>query len=194
MHGVDYRMDDRRDIKKVIEEQMHEQVEFYYQSVHKDFDELREIYPYCYLTIPPTVEPQVASIRVIAVNKDLINLTGATEEDLLNMYSKELWVLIPGKYKNEGCFVYGGKWIDKNVIPQAQQHFYNLDPDKGYRLCVGVPESFARMNNVILENVKTADHILTAYADYMAGRSKKIILNQYSHGDLGINEYRRKKR
>ena len=49
------------------------------------------------------------------------------------------------------------------------------------------------MSNVILENVKTADHILTAYADYISGRTKTIVLAQYSHGERGINEYRRKK-
>ena len=130
----------------------------------------------------------------MAAEKELIDQTGATENDFLGEYSRELWIRIPVKYKKDGCAVFGGKWINKEKIPQGQQHFYNNDPNKGYRFCVGVPDSFKTMSNVILENVRTADHILTAYADYISGRTKTIVLSQYSHGDKGINEYRRQKR
>ena len=187
-------MDDGKGKRIVKRESIYEHINLYYKSVQKDFKELKSVYPFSYLTILPTVEASTAIIKVIAVSKNIIDITGATKEDLVGNYSKELWIDVPIKYKEDGCNVFGGKWIDKKKIPQDQQHFYNLDPLKGYRLCVGVPESFRTMENVILEKVRTSDHILTAYADYMSGRAKMIILKQYSHGDRGVYEYRKEKR
>jgi len=51
-------------------------------------------YPFCYLTIPPTVEPSQAEIRVVAVNKRLIEAVGGVESDFLGDYSKELHLIV----------------------------------------------------------------------------------------------------
>lgn len=186
-------MDNRRTREKSNDRIDTDSIKTYYNNVYCDFKQLKKKYPFCYLTISPTNEPSNAIIKAIAINKSLIDLTKATENDFKNSYSRELWIVVPWKYRENGCDIYGGKWINPEQIPKEQQHFYNPNPKMGYKLCVGVPESFVRMENVILENVKTADHILTAYADYMSGREKTIILNAYSHGDSGINEYRKKK-
>lgn len=169
-------------------------VDNYFNSIIEDYREVENVYPFSYLTIPPTVKSSIAKIKLLAINSELIDLTHATEVDLIGDYSRELWIDIPFDYKMNGCIVYGGKWIDKSKIPLGQQHFYEYDSNKGYRLCVGVPESFIVMNNVILGCARTADHILTAYADFMSGRTDRIILKEYSHGETGINEYRKIKK
>ena len=185
---------DRNGIKQKTNDTInYNQARLYYKSVFRDFEGLKKKYPFCYLTILPTNQPSMAKIKVIAINKDLIELTKANENDFNNSYSREIWISVPFEYENDGCEVYGGKWIEPEQIPKEHHHFYDYNPYMGYRLCVGVPESFSKMKNVILENVKTADHILTAYADYMSGRENKIILNEYSHGENGINEFRKKR-
>lgn len=171
-----------------------ELVSLYYNKVQHDYDELKEVYPYSRIINYPTLVASQLIIRVIAVDHEIIKITGATEDDCICDYSRELIVEIPIDYQLVGCDVYGGKWIDRYEIPEEEQHFYGLDADKGYKLCVGVPESFKSMNNVILENVRTADHILTAYADYLSGRTNRIVLSQFPHGERGINEFRKSKR
>ena len=59
----------------------------------------------------------------------------------------------------------------------------------GYKMCVGTPEAFSSMKNVLLEAVKTADNMLVAYERVQSGTSDRVILNAYSHGDIGRKEY-----
>lgn len=175
-------------------EKLNDNGEMYYKSILNDYEEMKNVYPYSYLTILPSVEARTATIKVIAVDRNIINLTSATEEDCTSDYSRELWVSIPENYNSVGCDIYGGKWIDIDKIPQSEQHVYEFDENRGYKFCVGVPDSFGDMKNVILENVRTADHILTAYADYISGRTNRIVLKQFSHGKRGIDEYKKSKK
>ncbi|SCY74185.1 hypothetical protein [Butyrivibrio sp. INlla14] len=164
----------------------------YYESVQADFAEVKKEYPFCFLTIPPTVEPQEAKIYVVAANSQLITACHAVKEDFLGDYSKELWLSIPADYKDKGCKVYGGPWIDINRIPEAYRHFYmakGSDKNHGYELCVGVPDSFRSLKNVILENIRTAEHLLIAYENYLCRNTDTIVVEGYSHGDKGIREY-----
>lgn len=172
-------------------------IEQYYEDVLSDFAEVKEEYPYCYLTIPPTVEPQKAEIYVVAANYRLITECHAVKEDFTRVYSKELWLSIPKDYKDNGCIVYGGAWIDLNRIPERYRHFYtttDTDKNHGYELCVGVPNSFITLNNVILENIRTAEHLLVAYENYLCGNTDSIIIEGYSHGNRGIREYEKNKK
>ena len=45
------------------------------------------------------------------------------------------------------------------------------------------------MDNVLLENVRTADMMLIAYKDVMTGKSDKLNLKAYAHGTAGEKEY-----
>ena len=45
------------------------------------------------------------------------------------------------------------------------------------------------MDNVILENIRTAEHLLIAYENYLCGNTKTVVVEEYSHGDQGIKEY-----
>ena len=163
----------------------------YYQNVLADYCEMKEHYPYCYLTILPTVEPTLATIRVVAANKDLIEMTEAVESDFLGEYSRELFIKIPLNYKEAGCKVYGAKWVEPDRFDNKDRHFYNCDSQdsRGYELCVGIPESFPLMRNVILENVRTAENMLIAYERVMAGISDKLELIAYAHGDNGKKQF-----
>ena len=167
----------------------------YYKNVLADYREMREQYPFCYLTIPPTVDPVAAKIRVVAANKDLIEMTGASESDFIKEYSRELNIEVPTNYKELGCKVYGAKWVDISRFDNKDIHFYNCThPDpRGYELCVGLPESFPLMKNVILENVRTAENMLIAYERVMVGVSDKLELLAYAHGADGIKQFRRNK-
>jgi len=50
------------------------------------------------------------------------------------------------------------------------------------------------MENVILENIRTAEKMLMAYELYQTGETKSLELNAYSHGTKGINEYAKDKK
>lgn len=97
-------------------------------------------------------------------------------------------------YRSSGCLVYGGKWIDERKIPAKDMHLFHsnnqlVENRFGYKMCVGTPESFSSMKNVLLEAVKTADNMLVAYERVQSGTSDRVILNAYSHGDIGRKEY-----
>lgn len=169
-----------------------EKVIEYYHLVKKDFQGLKLQYPFSTMFIPPTVYPCEATLKVIAAHRDLIDGIGAVEADFIGDFSKELYIVIPFDYKIKGCKVYGGKWLDKKRFRDRDIHFYpdRFLKDYGYEFCVGVPESFVKMENVLLENVRTADMMLIAYKDYMSGKTNKLNLKAYSHGEAGEKEYK----
>ena len=169
----------------------------YYDGVKKDFAEVKEEYPFCYLSILPTIEPARARIYVVAANRNLISACHAVKEDFTENYSKELWISIPADYKEKGCKVYGGNWIDAKRIPEEHRHFYLAQGEYknyGYEFCVGVPASFQSLKNVILENIRTAEHLMIAYENYLCGNTDTIVIESYSHGDKGIQEYGRNRK
>ena len=105
-------------------------------------------------------------------------------------YSKELHIIVPIDYQANGCVVYGGSWIDASKLQDDDIHLFreNGKPIKtqyGYKLCIGTPESFAMMKNVILESVRTADNLLVAYERIMTGKARKLDLIAYAHGNAG---------
>lgn len=164
----------------------------YYSAVIRDYTELKEHYPFSYLSIPPTIVPKPASLRVVAANIELVQSINADENDFLGDYSRELYISIPVDYKEKGCKVYGAKWVDVKLFQNHDIHFYNhADLEKmGYELCVGTPESFSLMPNVILENIKTAERMLIAYEQVMTGATKQLNLIAYSHGDAGRRQFK----
>lgn len=159
-----------------------------------DVIELKDQYPFTKRILIPTTSVSPIELDITAVRADVINQTGANEADFLGKYSRRLHLIIPYDYRKKGCLVYGGKWIDRNKIPDRYQHFNGVGQDGSLLLCVGVPESFAQLTNVILECVKTADNMLTAYERYQCGRSKSLELISYAHGERGINEYKKGKK
>ncbi len=164
----------------------------YYNTVRNDFVKMKEKYPFAELSIPPSVKPEIATVKMIAASKELIELTYASEEDFKGEYSKELFIEIPFDYKEIGCRVYGADWVDLRKFKNSEIHFNGprrLD-GRGYLMCVGVTESFRTMDNVLLECVKTADMMLIAYREVMTGCSNRLNLRTYSHGDAGISEYK----
>lgn len=168
--------------------------EIYYEHVKRDFIELREIYPFSSLTIPPTVKPSLASIDVIAVCKHLLDAVQGQPEDFIGEYSKKLRLLVPDEYWKNGCCVYGGGWVDTTLFLDKDIHFFHnegklIRTEHGLHLCVGTPESFSKMKNVILESVRTAENMLIAYERAQSSESKEIYLKAYSHGNLGKEEY-----
>ncbi|HJI74579.1 MAG TPA: hypothetical protein OIM03_09985 [Veillonellaceae bacterium] len=166
----------------------------YYRAVVSDINELKEQYPFTKRILLPTKSASPIELDITAVRADVINQTGANEVDFLGRYSRRLHVIIPYDYHKKGCLVYGGKWIDRKKIPDKDQHFNGVSQDGSLLLCVGVPESFSQFKNVILECVKTADNMLTAYEKYQCGQSESLELISYAHGERGINEYRKEKK
>ena len=165
----------------------------YFRAVMSDLSELKEQYPFTRRILLPTTSATPIELDITAVRADLISQTGASESDFLGKYSRRIHVTIPYDYRKKGCLVYGGKWIDCKKIPNRYQHFNGVEPDGSLLFCVGVPESFSQLKNVILECVKTADNMLTAYEIYQCGRSKSLELISYAHGERGINEYEKEK-
>lgn len=163
----------------------------YFQNVLSDFKELKDFYPFSFLTILPTAVPTLAQVRVVAANKDLINLARAVETDFLGEFTRELHIVIPIDYRESGCKVYGAKWVDITKLEYKDIHFYQDSRlgDYGYELCVGTPESFPKIKNVILENIRTAEYMLIAYERIMTGSSNKLDLFAYAHGETGRKQY-----
>ena len=166
----------------------------YFGHVKEDFEQLKSEYPFSEFHFLPTSQPSLLYLTVIAVGSDIIEAVNGKRADFTGEYSKLLYISVPFNYRNIGCEVYGCKWFDANAIQDADVHFYRkgekiIENKYGYRICVGVPESFPRMKNVILESVRTADNILVAYERLQCGASDKVILNAYSHGNTGKMEY-----
>ena len=171
----------------------------YCRMVLEDFSGLKEEYPFSTLLILPTAEPSLASASVIAVNRAIVEAVNGRPEDFQGEFSKLLHIEIPLDYRNSGCRVYGGKWIDDSKIPAKDVHLFHsntriVENKYGYQMCVGTPESFSTMKNVLLESVKTADNMLVAYERVQCGLSDRVILNAYSHGESGKEEYRKDKK
>lgn len=164
----------------------------YRSHLMRDFHALLSQYPFSTITFLPTVDPSPAKLKVIAVHKKLIDEVMGTLSDFTGDYSKELFIVVPFDYQNSGCDLYGASWIDLNRIETKDWHFLNKcrKTKHGYKLCVGVPESFHLMNNVLLENVKTAENMLIAYERIMRGEASVLEdLKTYSHGKAGISEF-----
>lgn len=167
----------------------------YYRNVQHDILELKQEYPFTKMVIIPLVNPGAVELNVIAVNKTLISEFNAQENDLKGEYSKEIKVVIPYDYKDNGCKIYGASWIELEKIPQKNHHFNGEDKENGnYLFCVGVPQSFRNLKNVILENVRTAERMMIAYENFQRGITTKVELIEYSHGEEGKNEYNRNRK
>lgn len=166
----------------------------YIEQVKNDFIQLKEQYPFATLSIAPTVDILPATIRVTAANKELIDTMLAVQSDFQGDYSRDLYIVVPFDYQKNGCDVYGGKWIKKEYLKNSELHFHGKEEDGKWMFCVGVPNSFGQMKNVILENIRTAENMLIAYEALQKGYTKKLNLKAYSHGDKGKEEYERDKR
>lgn len=176
--------------EKILDKNNYEE---YYKQAKKDIVELKEQYPFTKIFLPPTMKLQPFQLDIIAANKDLINISHTSEENYKGKYSRRLKVIVPFDYQKNGCKVYGASWVDLNKIPQKDLHFNDMSDDE-YLLCLGVPQSFTCMQNVILENIRTAENMLIAYELFMRGETKKIELIAYSHGKEGEYEYKKRKR
>lgn len=162
----------------------------YYEDVKRDFEKARKEYPFIELTVLPTREPQPIIITVIAVEKRIIDATLARKEDFMDEYSKRIVMKVPYNYKKTGCTVYGAKWLEISRIPKEDLHIYSYDMTQdGYEMCVGTPESFPLLDNVILENIRTADAMLVAYEKVMCGIDDSLNLIAYAHGDKGRKQF-----
>ncbi len=81
-------------------------------------------------------------------------------------------------------------WNGLEKISNDKTHFYkNVKMDDMYELCVCPSQAIKNMNNPLLENIKTADHMMTAYELYIEGIRDTICLKDYSHGSEGEKEY-----
>ena len=163
----------------------------YFDNAFKDIHMAKRIYPFIEVILPPTALPVPIQLKVVAVDAKFLEMTHAEREDFIGPFSRELEIIIPFDYREVGCKVYGGKWIDTKHVKEQDQHFNDKREDGSYLFCVGVPESFLHMENVILENIRTAEKMLIAYELYHMGQTKTLELKVYSHGNKGIDEYRK---
>ena len=79
---------------------VNEEWQRYYSSVIRDFAELKNFYPFSWLLIPPTIQPKLASIKVIAANADLIKKVCGQVSDFIGEYTKELYIEVPIYYNS----------------------------------------------------------------------------------------------
>lgn len=165
----------------------------YYKNVLEDFSELQKEYPFSKMTILPTTEPKPVEMIVVAANCNLIEECIASENDFKGDYSRVLKIIVPFDYRENGCEVYGAEWVKLDKIPEKDMHFFGRK-ESLFQLCIGVPQSFRYLKNVILENVRTAENMLIAYENFIRGNTKNVELIAYSHGKKGRQEYDRNRR
>lgn len=165
----------------------------YYINVLKDIEDIRKNYPFTKILFVPTKKPTLLGLEVITVNRDIIRKTFGKEEDFDSEYSKKAYIVIPLEYKIIGCDVYAGNWIEESLVLKDSRHFYERMYFGEYRLCVGVPEEMRKSKNMILENIRTTENMLIEYEKIMKGDASEYDGLAYSHGEEGIDEYRRKK-
>lgn len=165
----------------------------YYNKVNEDILEASKYYPWINEIYIPTKKPVSKVYEVIVVNKNFIENTFSTKDDFISEYSKKVTVIVPNNYPKTHCLIYGGAWIDIDKISYNDRHFY---PQAcGLNLfCVGVPKSVNDYSNIILENFKTIENMLTAYELYQKGETNTLELLSYSHGKEGEKEYGKQKR
>lgn len=177
---------DENDVKSLNE---------YYARAKRDFKELHAVYPFTKLTIYPTAKFSFIVIDGIAVSRLIIDKVQGKPKDFLGKYSKKIRLILKDKYWVNGCSVYCGDWINVDRFKIQKQHFFRkkgnlIRNEYGLKICVGTPESFAMMNNVVLESVRTADNLLVAYERAQSTNEyDKLLLKSYSHGELGKKEY-----
>lgn len=165
----------------------------YYKKAQEDITELKQEYPFTRVVIIPSIKPEPIVLSVVAANIRLINECNAKEIDFKGEFSRELKIVMPYDYMRNGCKIYGASWLDLKKIPKKDHHFNGKEQDK-YLFCVGVPQSFVHLKNVLLENIRTAENMLIAYENFQRGRTKKVELIAYSHGEEGKNEYNRNRK
>ena len=94
-----------------------------FSHAFKDIQRAKEIYPFMEVTSPPTVVPVPIQLKVVAVNAEFFEKTYAVREDFTGPFSRELEIIIPFDYRETGCKVCGGKWIDTKFVKTQYQHF-----------------------------------------------------------------------
>lgn len=164
-------------------------------QINSELEIVKSEYPFI-KEIPTNIASTsyLRTFRVIAVHSRVISDEMGFEEDYINEYSKEIFLIIPKDYKVNGCIIYGAKWLNLKDIPDNDLHIYKNKDNNGYhKLCVGVDGSFINLRYPILESIRTSDKILTAYKLYLEGVTSKVILFAYSHGEKGKKEYGRDK-
>lgn len=163
----------------------------FYERVIDDIEELKTEYPFSSYYLPPPSENLLpVRIDTVAVCREVIERTNASEKDFTGSFSKRIEVLVPSDYRERGCRIYGGSWIDVTKLSKRDCHFWSEKNGK-FLFCVGVPKSFCGLKNVILENVKTVENMLTGYELFQRGLSDEVGFKAYSHGLLGQKEYER---
>ena len=90
--------------------------------------------------------------------------------------------------------MYGANWIETEKLENKDIHFFHNNGELirtkyGLQICVGIPDSFPMMKNVILENVRTAENMLIAYERLLTGQSDKLELIAYMHGERGRMQF-----
>lgn len=162
----------------------------YEQQVYADLHELVSVFPFTRIVYQPFSVPHEIVLQIVAVENVLINHTHAKENDFLGPHSFEVHLLIPYNYREAGCKVFCHRWEDIEKVPPEDLHFHHFDKRNDHlQLCVGVPDSFRKMRNVILESSRTASKILQAYHLFLSGVTASVELLAYSHGYKGLEEY-----
>ena len=162
----------------------------FYEKVIDDIEELKVEYPVFSYEIPQLSEEVLpVEIKALAVNRALIERARAAENDFTGDFSKVIRIVVPVDYMQQGCRIYGGSWIDVSSLLIKDCHFYSDKNGKRF-FCVGIPDSFPQLKNVILENVRTVEYMLSGYEFFQRGLSKRVGFKAYSHGLLGRFEYK----
>ena len=193
----------KKQTKKVI-------TEFILSKIKRDFRELIQYYPFSQLAF---VSDKEIHFEVYAINKKEIKQFKLSKSIVENeKFSKRIYLVVNSDYCYEGPAVYSmEKWPQLDKIPYENKHFYNFKnyfykngflydyyphfrKGRGFLTCTSVSKANKAMHNPLLENVKSAEMMLTSYELFLKGINDTIVLRQYKHGDEGVRQYDDEKR
>lgn len=170
------------------------QYDKYLTDVNNDINVVRTFYPQIEEKIIPMAKRTKKIYEIFLVDNDLIKDLNISNDYLRNNLSyTKVYLIVPFDYQHIGCEVYGGKWINEEMLPFEREHFNDKMEDGNYKLCLGTTKSFDNLKNVILEACRTAENLFIQYYNYQNKNINEIKLIEYSHGKKGIIEYEKDK-
>lgn len=167
----------------------------YLKNVSKDIARLKDYYPFIYEVIIPVNNSLINKVyEVYLIDKNMIDDLSLTENYIINkLNNRKVLLIIPTDYKNNGAKIILDKNLKIDRIPDKHVHINGYYRD-GYEFCAGVPQSMINLNNVLLENCRTAENYIVQVNSYLNNEANEINMIEYSHGDRGREEYDREKR
>lgn len=172
----------------------------------KDFRAMRDEYPFSRMV---WVRRDLIVFETWGYSRAYIEKFNRQFDDVVTEErSKRILLLVDNDYVRKGATPYALEgWSGLDMIDSSDRHFYDTQKpredcpplmefwERGAKeICPCVPMAVLEMENPLLENVRTVDHLLSAYEQFLKGNTSRVVLREYSHNEEGEREYARERK